>query len=353
MKKETLEDPCLAIRSILYVYSNVDNDEIKPWMRQDISSKLELISDKKTKFDMALSVIHPVLPPEYKNISSIINMSDEIMSEKTKFDVLIVAVIDNEYDMVKRVFGLPDKPELFIESKGHWFHKSEIKNEMTGESLSCLFTMVGDAKNIKMATFLSPILNTYNFDLAVLVGIAAGPKKKVNFGDVIIPPQVLYYESVKLDDGMERIRSHPFILDPRLEKISVGFVSAHKEMFHSAVSSAFDDFALGECKYIKELSLKRSVLLSGEKLLSDKEKIDELIFDHHDQARAVEMEGAGFASVCESEGVPWIIFRGISDFGDKDKKKLKGFQKHAALSATIACKLFLENSYIPSDESHF
>ena len=65
-----------------------------------------------------------------------------------------------------------------------------------------------------------------------------------------------------------------------------------------------------------------------------------------DRIAALEMEGAGFAGTCDHIGVPWLVSRGISDFGTPDRDKR--WQVYAAAAAMTFVRTFLENEFIPS-----
>jgi hypothetical protein len=56
---------------------------------------------------------------------------------------------------------------------------------------------------------------------------------------------------------------------------------------------------------------------------------------------AIEMEGSGFASSCDKKKISWLVFRGISDYGDM--KKRDKMQALTALHAALAAKTFLIN----------
>ena len=57
----------------------------------------------------------------------------------------------------------------------------------------------------------------------------------------------------------------------------------------------------------------RGVISCGDDLITDPERIAQM---EADGIVAVEMESAAVAPVCEEAGVPWSVFRGISDFAD-------------------------------------
>jgi adenosylhomocysteine nucleosidase len=57
----------------------------------------------------------------------------------------------------------------------------------------------------------------------------------------------------------------------------------------------------------------RGIVSCGDELITDREAIATL---EKDGVVAVEMESAAVAPVCDEAGVPWTVFRGISDFAD-------------------------------------
>jgi nucleoside phosphorylase len=74
-------------------------------------------------------------------------------------------------------------------------------------------------------------------------------------------------------------------------------------------------------------------VISGEKLVDHINFRDQLLRRFPD-ALAGEMEGGGLVSACSRRRVPWLLIKGISDFGDGAKKvNEKTIQRRAARSA--------------------
>jgi nucleoside phosphorylase len=88
------------------------------------------------------------------------------------------------------------------------------------------------------------------------------------------------------------------------------------------------------------------VILAGEKFLADG-SLPEMQKDYHERVRAADMEGTGFARSCKEHKKPWLVFRGVSDFGEK--KRRKGWKLIAALSAATAVHAFIAHDYRPID----
>ena len=107
---------------------------------------------------------------------------------------------------------------------------------------------------------------TLDVDHVMVVGIAGGVDKSLTIGGVVVPEEL-----INRRDG-ERYRQQP------IEGIA-----------------------------------QRGVISCGDELITDPDAIAAM---GKEGIVAVEMEGAAVAGVCERAGVPWSVFRSISDFAD-------------------------------------
>ncbi|MBF0426730.1 MAG: hypothetical protein HQL66_13025 [Magnetococcales bacterium] len=93
--------------------------------------------------------------------------------------------------------------------------------------------------------------------------------------------------------------------------------------------------------YTPILDIERVVgmFLSGDKLWKgDSEAIQELFVKsgYPRQSKALDMESYGFGKACENWDVPWLVLKGISDFGDGPSKATgDDWQQPATLAATM------------------
>ena len=64
------------------------------------------------------------------------------------------------------------------------------------------------------------------------------------------------------------------------------------------------------------------------------------------------MEGSGFSPACIEFKRNWLVFRGISDYGEADKNSPvnKKYQNIAAASAVTAMMYYLTNLYRTPEE---
>lgn len=88
--------------------------------------------------------------------------------------------------------------------------------------------------------------------------------------------------------------------------ITIGDVVVPESVFDRATGRTFRPTPVGDIA-------PRGIVSCGDDLITDPETIGKM---EKDGVVAVEMESAAVAPVCEDAGVPWSVFRGISDFAD-------------------------------------
>lgn len=169
-----------------------------------------------------------------------------------------------------------------------------------------------------------------------MVGIAFGMydedsdvTPKQHFSDVLVARKIYPYENQKLKDGQKEFRGE-------WHEANNTFIKAFEE-----ISQTWSVCNL----YNENVHIEVSPILSGEKLFDDKNERDKLKLTFN-EARGGEMEGIGVASACEDAGIPWILLKGICDFGDGNK----GEQKHERQdSAARAAAMALQSAFQRED----
>ncbi|QSV45436.1 hypothetical protein [Geobacter benzoatilyticus] len=342
------EQPEVSCRSISYLIGKAKDPQMKSMMEDDLLFKFKNILSIRSKSEIALKVLATYAPDKMRSIVEQANIN-HLDGHKNSYDVLILAIVPIEFITIKQYLNLKEEDNQELSFKNYRFWECDIYNNREKRNLRCLVTMIGDATNPRSAIATNSALSRFKFDLAILVGIAAGPKEETKLSDVIIANQIIDYENKRLEPDKIKNRPEPQSINSGLRK-QVGFfitsdiirdgafAKAYREQEQSVVSSILPDREVGP-------EIKFAPILAGDKLLADGLTIESLIDQYHDKARAVEMEANGFVLACEDDNIPWLVFRGISDFGDPGKTGLKPYQANAAYSAILACKLFLENQY--------
>ena len=265
---------------------------------------------------------------------------------KKHVDVAIVTVKKPELLAAKLAFGVKVTAYEHDRLKGLRCWKSCLQASETRDDLEVLITMVGEEGNVSCAAACDTLFNAYDVGLAILVGIAAGVEKKVQLGDVVAADIVLDYEYARLEPGGQAKRPRQFGLGIEIGR-DLEYFEPHRFRWHEHVWHNFQELkTLGELTPDVTRDWKPTfhsgVVLSGEKLIADG-TLDDRRREFHDRIRAAEMEGTGFARLCKEHDVPWLVFRGVSDYGTPEKDDL--WQTTASLSAAAAARVFVEEGY--------
>jgi nucleoside phosphorylase len=261
-------------------------------------------------------------------------------------DVGILAVLPAfELAAVQRTFGIPEseKPSR-IGNEKYWLRTIQDNN---GKQLHVAVSFVGEQGNSPAAAVATSLIKTLRPRLMILTGTAAGIRGLVKLGDVVPSGLVIDYEGAKLTpDGLK----------PRFDREK----NKRRELMDQV---ALFDRSAKSGKWLRRFKEAQAILpagqrptspfvpashvgyvASGEKLLSDG-SLEEFQKTHEDRVRAGEKEGFGFAVAANKEGVPWLIVRGISDYGDpksRDGKDKDKYHPSATNAAAAYIRAFLE-----------
>lgn len=168
-------------------------------------------------------------------------------------------------------------------------------------------------------------------------------------GDVVIADMVMGYESGRqTESGLEprfAYKQPPRRVLTELRHLNLTLTRAWHDRFRSAQKFL-------ERRELPSRPIRRGpkshfgVVASGEKLFADG-ALGEYRKRYHERIRAGDMEAIGFVTAAERADVPWIVVRGISDFGDpatKEGRQKDRFHATAANASATYVRTLLENT---------
>ncbi|MFL6108101.1 MAG: hypothetical protein ACJ72L_14155 [Marmoricola sp.] len=241
-------------------------------------------------------------------------------SERQRLDLLIVTPKGEELRACMAVYGLePGGKTRFGDDCDLWLWDTN--------GLSVGLAIIGTEGTVEAAIAVNRIHAHVTFRTAILVGMAAGLPGPVKKGDVVVANWVVAYEFVRVTKQRHVSRPRPYQADvPSVQKVTQ--LNAEFPDWGKDISAEIrtgpnrPKIERGEPERLDAKwapAVKPGVIMAGNRLLEDgslktlKEQLD-------DRALAAEMEGAGFAAACEALRVPWLVIRGIADYGDSDIK---------------------------------
>ena len=151
-----------------------------------------------------------------------------------------------------------------------------------------------------------------------MVGIAFGKgfeNQKQKYGDILISKEIILYDQEYVGDNNGKEKKAPFPTHMRCKGQLLSAANAHRGWQYKRPDGQLCKTHYGD-------------ILSGDKLINNKDFKQELLAKYHDEPIGGEMEGGGVAAAADHRGTPWLIAKAISDWGDGKKNK-----SHQALAA--------------------
>lgn len=249
-------------------------------------------------------------------------------------DLLVVTVKDVELRAVQSAFGVDPSAFLKVEGEQVWL-------QTVGDARTAI-VCVRTAGNVDSAYLLSRMWFALRFPAAVLIGMAAGVEGQVEIGDVVVADGILGYESVTLTTKGPVPAFDYFGISNSVAKRALKPASHPNWALRvqAEVASVTNDITLprnvaypdGVLGWSPEA--KRGIVLAGSKLVENG-KLPSMRKALHQRARALEMEGCGFAMVCREAQLRWLVVRGIADFGNPGRRETWQFAATYAAAALV------------------
>lgn len=161
--------------------------------------------------------------------------------------------------------------------------------------------------------------------IALMVGICFGiDDKKQQIGDLLVSDSMIQYGPRRVSSDAEIPRGIPIVSNRTLYALFQSLIHCWEHRIdHESVPY--------------KVNIDCCHLLSGEELIDNKERRDELVKENP-TVKGGEMEGHGFGVACNEKNIPWIVVKAICDYADGQKGVNKSVrQKNAANSAVSCC----------------
>lgn len=233
-------------------------------------------------------------------------------------DFAVVCALEVEREAVCQAFGLKDRDRVVRGQRRYWRGGLRVG----GKTFGVVVTQLPEMANVHAAIRTSTVLQQWNPQALLLVGIAAAVLDSQRLGDVVVGRSVYYYELGKVNP--DRLLPQPDMIhaDPGLYDAAI---TARK--WPGLVRIPRPDGA--------GIRPERSFgdIASGEKVIGDPRFRSE-VTNPNRKIRALEMEGYGFsvAALQAEENIRHLVIRGLCDYADQTK----GDEWHAYASASAA-----------------
>lgn len=278
--------------------------------------------------------------------------------DRIPVDLLILTVKKAEHSACLRAFGIErgTPPVKLGEDCDLWIAQRANRSVAIG--------MIGTDGNTEAAIELGRIAALVDFKAATLVGMAAGVESETMKGDVVVATSVLAYEFARMTEGGPISRAKPYSAHTRsVQKFA--FLGELDPSWSGRIAVEIrtsTEFRGIDADELEQLGpewapeVHTGIVLAGSRLIEDN-SLDAMKVDLNDRVIAAEMEGAGFAAACDALRIPWLVVRGIADYGKADvkaredegqaSKRGKSWQFPAAYAASALVRDFVVTGVVP------
>ncbi len=264
------------------------------------------------------------------------------------FDIAVLAVIGAEVAAVRSACGIDNLRDRFS-SDGDLYWKGMVSSQLATRPLSVVVHGQAVAGEQQSSAAVTKVIERFQPRIIIQIGIAAGRRHKCLIGNVCIPHAVLDVTKEVAVPGTTQRRPTIIPLPHAMQQMLLGFemdTAEWQRRFTAIHGRPLTPSPGEEDDFTQYVACPPSqtfdgVLASDNTLLRDPAVLEHLAATIHPQVCSGEMEAAGLVTACaaRSPEVPWLILRGISDFGDTVKHD--GFHRLASCAAASYLAYFL------------
>jgi nucleoside phosphorylase/tetratricopeptide (TPR) repeat protein len=266
------------------------------------------------------------------------------------FDVCIVCALPEEARAFLEVTG--QRGEGAIEERispryQYSYRSATIKNNK-GESLDLHISWLSRYGPQEMVLHLSHILEEYQPRIALMTGICAGDRQRVQLGDLVVAERIFTYDNGKfiLDEYGRRVHdldTMTYQLDANILQF-LGLFDDWKPLIAGLQWSASASKEREGVCHIKAMA-------SGSTVRADNPFEDVRVPVR--STVAIDMEGAAFGLVMSRHPlIPWLIIKGVCDYADGNKNDLyhEYTARASALYALSFIRAYVTNERLPRSD---
>lgn len=206
------------------------------------------------------------------------------------------------------------------------YYYGQVTIPASGERYTVVVVMLLGMGNDEAAVATTRLIQRWQPEHVLMVGIAGGVPGKVSLGDVVVAESCYYYELAKRTPKGERRRPQQFtthrLLYGRAQAYEASEWKGEIGVEHPGAAS--HEAPLPEAHF--------GVIAAGEKVIADRKTLPQLL-NENPRIIAVAMEGAGVARSALNNNPPpaFLEIRGVCDFADEHKND--DWQPYAANAA--------------------
>ncbi|MDE5985290.1 MAG: hypothetical protein K2H13_08560 [Eubacterium sp.] len=253
-----------------------------------------------------------------------------------KVDVAIITAVDDEY---KALDILSIKWEnTYLDNDPGIYSIGELKDNL-GNIKRILKTKLPEMGMASSAFVTTQILNTFEPEAVIMVGICGGREGEVNLGDIIVADRTWDYGSGKIKYNKNKIDFHALPNQISLDPLIKSNIERNSEI----VNEIYIDWNKKNNDN-KISSMKLGALPSGSAVVATEKFINTFVEPQYRKYIGIDMETYGVYFSCKNHrsNVKYVSIKSVSDLANHEKDDT--YHKYCSyVSAKYAFKLIEKN----------
>ena len=232
-------------------------------------------------------------------------------------NIAVICAMKEEFDALVNTLNLTIQRD-----------QCRLKNEVYLSNYCGLNIVVGicGIGKVNAAIFTQHIIDKYNIDYILNVGVAGSLNEQVTLGDIVVATNLVYHD-----------------VDAREFNYELGQVPRLDVLYFES-----DAEVANKIKYFNNLNFTVyfGTVATGDQFISNIEKA--LFIKEHFNSIACEMEAAAIAHTAYLNGVKFTVIKGLSDMAGLDSQSLTSYKKFlnvSSLNSSIIIKNILDSFY--------
>lgn len=218
----------------------------------------------------------------------------------------IICAMEEELHEITKIMTLPLVNTVEKASNKYYHYQTENHS---------IVTVISGIGKVNAAVTTQILLDTFDIDFVVNVGVAGSLSTKLNFGDVVIASDLVQHDFDITSFG------EPLGQIPRMDVFGFSADVVLNEALQSSLHIPGQSVVVGR-------------IVSGDQFIDDVAKA-EFLHKHFD-ALACEMEGAAIAHVCHLNKKSFAVVRALSDMAGQSGAGVHSYEELKYMAANRA-----------------
>lgn len=308
--------------------SSADNEK-------ELNHILDLLSDKES-----LEKIRSLNTINDRNVKLNTVINKEETNDFSDVDVVIIFALKIERTKAFEALNVS------LDEQRTTYYDLQKKYGFTFQKFKIQDVQVAAVTQTSMGMAMASSLTTrailaFNPKLVVMTGICAGRKGKINIGDILIADQVYDYTAGKVTKDGKVVRPRTISCDDKIKQIIIS-PEIDEQNINQLIRSRWITTSIP----VSQTVIHIKAMGTGTSVIDDKTTFEAAI-KNQDDLYGIDMEAYGVALASDVLHIPWLVIKGVQDYGDGEKNITESnIREYAAFVSAVLLEKIIPYFFI-------